>query len=103
MLGVIFLSPIALLAALQGYIAVTTTEFAATNKRIVGKRGLLRSRTIETSIGKVESVVVDVPILGRLLGFGTVTVVGTGGSRNPFTYVRDAVAFRQTLLELTAG
>jgi uncharacterized membrane protein YdbT with pleckstrin-like domain len=54
------------------------TELAITNNRVIYKRGFLWRRTIEMSMTKVESVAVNQSILGRLLGYGTIHVRGTG-------------------------
>jgi uncharacterized membrane protein YdbT with pleckstrin-like domain len=54
------------------------TEIAVTDKRIIYKRGLLRRETEEMNLDKVETVMVRQSILGRILGYGTVDVRGTG-------------------------
>jgi uncharacterized membrane protein YdbT with pleckstrin-like domain len=55
-----------------------TTEIAVTNLRVIYKTGFIRRRTNEMNMDKVESVRVDQSILGRLLDYGDVTIVGTG-------------------------
>lgn len=82
----LFLSPI---------ILSLTSEFAITNKRIIIKVGLISRRTIEMNLSKIESVSVDQTILGRILRYGTITVIGTGGTREPFTYISHPLEFRR--------
>jgi uncharacterized membrane protein YdbT with pleckstrin-like domain len=77
-----------------------TNEFAITNKRIIIKSGLLSRRTLEMNIAKVESVNVDQGILGRILGYGVVTVIGTGGTRETFQSIADPLAFRKAFQQL---
>src|SRR5947208_843643 len=60
------------------WIEQTTTEIAVTNKRVIQKRGLIRRLTGEMNMDKVESVIVDQSLLGRILGYGSITVRGTG-------------------------
>ena len=43
---------------------------------------------------KVESVDVDQSVLGRIFGFGTVLVRGTGGSLEPMQSISDPLRFR---------
>ena len=43
---------------------------------------------------KVESVDVDQSILGRIFGFGTIIVRGTGGSLEPIRTISDPLTFR---------
>jgi uncharacterized membrane protein YdbT with pleckstrin-like domain len=56
------------------------TEIAVTDRRIIYKRGLIYRHTEEMNMGMVSSVDVDQSILGRLLDYGTVHVIGTGGA-----------------------
>ena len=55
-----------------------TTETDVTNLRVVHKTGFIKRRTFEMSLDKVESVDVNQSILGRLFGYGNVTVRGVG-------------------------
>jgi uncharacterized membrane protein YdbT with pleckstrin-like domain len=54
------------------------TELSVTNHRVIYKSGFIRRYTVEMSTDKVETVNVDQSILGRLLGYGTIHVLGTG-------------------------
>ena len=78
-------------------------EFVITNKRIVMKTGLLSRRTLEMNLNKVETVNVDQSIFGRLLGYGTVAVIGTGGTKEIFTDLADPIAFRRHFQEISVG
>ena len=61
---------------------------------VIYKSGLLSRHTLEMNRGKVESVDVDQSILGRLCGFGTIIVRGTGGSLEPIRMISDPLTFR---------
>jgi uncharacterized membrane protein YdbT with pleckstrin-like domain len=54
------------------------TEIAVTNRRVIYKKGFIWRRTNEMNMDKVERVQVDQSILGRMLDYGTVTLLGTG-------------------------
>ena len=69
---------IALLAFLQAWARRSITELAVTNRRVIYKRGFLRRHTVEMNMDKVETVDVDQSVAGRLLGFGSIRVLGTG-------------------------
>ena len=64
-----------------------TSEFVITNKRVMIKVGLVSRKTVEMNLAKVESVNVEQTIMGRLFGYGTITVVGTGGTREAFAMI----------------
>jgi hypothetical protein len=49
------------------------------------------------NISKVESVDVNQSILGRILGYGTIIVRGTGGSLEPMRRIADPLSFRSRI------
>jgi uncharacterized membrane protein YdbT with pleckstrin-like domain len=85
---------LALSAGLRAFIRRATTELAVTDHRVIYKSGLLSRHTIEMNRDKVESVDVDQSLLGRILGYGTVVVRGTGGSLEPIRNIGDPLSFR---------
>ena len=76
-----------------------TSEFAVTNKRVIMKMGWVSRRVLELSLHKIESVNVDQSLLGRLVGYGTITVIGTGGTRETFHRIAHPLAFRKAFQE----
>ena len=93
-LGGLFLI-VAGLLGLSRWIISRTSEFAVTNKRVVIKVGLIRRHTLELLLAKVESIGVEQAVLGRILGYGTIVVVGTGGTRESFTNIAQPLEFRK--------
>jgi uncharacterized membrane protein YdbT with pleckstrin-like domain len=75
-----------------------TTEIAVTSKRVIFKRGFIRRRTIEMNIDKVESVDVNQTILGRVLGYGDVTIHGTGAGLEPLHAIDSPLEFRNAVI-----
>lgn len=80
-------------------IDVLADEFAITNKRVMIKTGLITIRTFEVNHSKIESVHVDQGLLGRILGYGTITIVGSGGTRLVVERIRRPVLFRKKFHE----
>lgn len=76
------------------------TELAITNRRVIAKVGLIRRKTWEINASKVEGVEVDQSIFGRIFGYGTVTVKGTGGGIVPLRNIDDPVEFRKYVTSL---
>lgn len=85
----------ALIELVKLSVRFATNRLILTNKRIVIKRGLLSRSTFEVLLGKVEGIGVRRSLLGRLLGFGTIIVTGTGGARQVFTGMRAPEKFRE--------
>ncbi|ABB23693.1 PH domain-containing protein [Pelodictyon luteolum] len=76
-----------------------STELAITSKRVIAKFGFIRRSTIELNHSKVESFHVDQSVLGRMLGFGTLNINGTGGGVTPIPRVTDPLGFRRRAIE----
>jgi len=44
---------------------------------------------------KVEAISVDQGLIGRWSNYGTITITGTGGTKEPFKTIKDALQFRR--------
>jgi uncharacterized membrane protein YdbT with pleckstrin-like domain len=86
---------IGLLMMVPPWIRSISSEFAVTNKRVLVKVGLVRRHSLELLLQKVEGIGVDQGILGRILGYGTITVSGTGGTREAFRMIERPLEFRR--------
>jgi uncharacterized membrane protein YdbT with pleckstrin-like domain len=87
-----------ILPALQRW----SDEFVITDKRVIVKTGIISRRTLEMNLNKIESVNVDQSIMGRLLGYGTITIIGTGGTHESFPDIGNAVGFRKRFQEVSS-
>jgi uncharacterized membrane protein YdbT with pleckstrin-like domain len=86
-----------------GLLKRTVTEMAVTNKRVIVKTGLAERRTTEILLSRIESVVVDEPAIGRILGYGTVIVRGTGGTPEVFEKIQNPLKLREQVQSQIAG
>jgi uncharacterized membrane protein YdbT with pleckstrin-like domain len=80
---------------LPPWIKSASSEFAITNKRVLIKVGLVRRHSLELLLQKVEGIGVDQGILGRILGYGTITVSGVGGTKEAFRMISNPLEFRR--------
>ena len=78
-------------------IALTTTEIAITDRRLILKRGLLGRSTSELELATVEAVRLNQDMLGRFLGWGRVEVHGTGDDVWLSPLIAQPVQFRREL------
>lgn len=81
-------------------IARLTSEFVITNRRIVIKTGWIRVHTVEININQIESIKVEQGLIGRVLGFGTVAIIGSGGTQEVFYYIARPLEFRRAYQRL---
>jgi uncharacterized membrane protein YdbT with pleckstrin-like domain len=97
LIAALILGVIALYLLLRAWLARTTTELVATDRRVIYKHGLIRRHTAEMNMEKVESVHVDQGIMGRIFNYGTITVRGTGGGMEPLANIGDPISFRNSV------
>ncbi len=76
-----------------------STELAVTSKRVIAKVGLGGRSTVELNHSKVESFNVHQSIFGRLFGFGTLIVNGTGGGKTPIPSIDSPPEFRRNAMQ----
>lgn len=74
-----------------------STELSVTTHRVIYKRGFIWRHTVEMNMDKVETVNVDQSILGRILGYGTIHVLGTGQGIESLRGIGSPVAVRNAI------
>ncbi len=86
-------------AIVFGYslIKKNATEIAVTDRRVIIKTGMTSRRSLEIMLAKVESIGIDETLMGRMLGYGTVVIHGTGGTPEPFTKIAHPSEFRMAV------
>lgn len=99
----IFFIIIALISGTSAIINLKTSEFGITNKRVIVKIGFIRRDSLEVLLNKVEGIQVNQGILGRIFGFGSITITGTGGAKNPFHNITAPLKFRKIAQEQIAS
>jgi uncharacterized membrane protein YdbT with pleckstrin-like domain len=95
-----------LITFLKMMIRKWTTEIGVTSHRFVEKYGLFTMRTNEIALPNIEGVKVWQSFLGRIFGFGTVKIEGTGVDSVTTPHIADPVGFVraiQTAKEHVAG
>lgn len=83
-----------------------STEIGVTSHRFVERYGLLSMRTNEIALPNIEGVRVNQSILGRIFGYGTVKIEGTGVDSVTTPTIADPIGFVraiQTAREHTAA
>jgi uncharacterized membrane protein YdbT with pleckstrin-like domain len=89
------------LPLIKPYLLHRFSEFAVTDKRVLVKTGILQRHTLETLLTKVENMSVDQSLWGRLFNYGTITVTGTGGTKEQFERIAAPLEFRKQIQAAT--
>lgn len=98
---IIFLSWRALLTLFMAPLMLkATSEYAITNRRVIIKTGFISRQTFEMNLSRIESVEVDQSFWGRILGYGSITIIGTGGTRELFNNISNPLKFRKVFQQL---
>jgi len=77
------------------------SEYVITNRRIIIKTGFIARNTFEMNLSKIESVNVDQSVMGRILNYGSMTIIGTGGTQEIFHNIARPLEFRKAFQELS--
>lgn len=79
------------------------TVMAVTNRRVLIKTGMASRRTLDLMLNKVESIGVVETFMGRIFGYGSVVIHGTGGTPESFVMIAHPQQFRQSVQEQIGG
>ena len=83
-------------------LAYQNSEITLTNKRLIYRTGFVARAAGELPLENVEAIFILEPLLGRLLGYGTVTVSSIGGLRLPLQYLAKPQVFHAALQRAVA-
>ena len=87
-----------LLALLAAWIRRRSTEIVVTDRRVIYKRGLLSRHTVEMNVSKIETVDVEQGLWGRIWGYGTLMIHGTGSGFEPLTGIGSPLRIRNAIV-----
>jgi uncharacterized membrane protein YdbT with pleckstrin-like domain len=86
-----------LVAFLSAYLTWLLSEFGVTDKCGLIKTGIVGRHTLETLLTKVENIGVEQSLWGRLFGYGTIYVTGTGSTKETFLGINAPLEFRKQI------
>ena len=85
---------------LEVLIKYFTSEYGVTNQRVLIKIGFIKRDTFELLLSKVESFQVKQSIPGRILGYGTILISGTGAGQEEFPIVSKPLELKSQVQQL---
>ena len=68
---------------LRAWLVSANTEIIVTSRRVIYKTGFISRNTVEMNLDKVESVLVQQSLVGRMIDYGTVIIRGVGAGLEP--------------------
>ena len=88
--GVIFL-----VIALWQYLSAKATKIGITSQRLIAKKGVIFTDAIDINLKQLESISIKQGLLGRMFGYGTLIVTGSGTSCVKLHYIEAPQALRK--------
>lgn len=97
--GVVFcwLLLIPTIKAIIRTIAFFNTELAFTNKRVIGKTGIINTKAMDAPLNKIQSVSVSSGLFGKVFGYGNVNIHTAAGEYH-YDYIRRPDDFKGRLM-----
>lgn len=79
------------------WLMVSSVEIAVTSKRVLVKTGIIKRDTSELYLTRIEGVEVVQSAIGRILGFGSLHIRGTGDQVAVVRNIANPLAFRRAV------
>lgn len=89
---------IAIIDALRAILRVKFTELAFTDKKVVGKIGMIRIKAMESPLSKINNVGIDQGLIERIFGYGRI-VINTSSDDYIYPGVDRPDEFRRKIME----
>lgn len=94
--GGIFLLFMGVVSLIQRIMIKIGSVYAVTNKRVILKTGIISRRAVDLVLAKCEGLHINQSVLGRILGFGTITIT-TGGATSSYPYLSNPMFFKREI------
>lgn len=79
-------------------ISMFTTELSLSNKRIVGKYGLINTQQMDSPLNKINSISISSGLFGKMFGYGNI-VINTTATTYVFKNISQPEAFKHNVLD----
>lgn len=89
---------IGLITIWKPLIDLITTKLCFTNKKVIGKVGLIKTNTLEAPLNKVNNASVEQGLFGKIMNYGTVRIDTSSGTYL-FSHICDPNSFKSALME----
>lgn len=80
-----------------GYFLRSKTEFAVTNTRFIQKDGIFNIKMTEIPLFKVETINFYQTVFERMIGTGSIELVGSGGTNHKVSYLQQPYNVRNII------
>lgn len=89
---------IAAVMIIERILSVLLQELTLTNKRLIGKVGILSRKTLDAPLNKLNNISVQQGILARIFKYGTVSVTTSSGEFK-FDFIQHPTIIKNLIIE----
>ena len=82
---------------IRGFLYHFFNEFAVTNKKVVAKTGIIKTKELSSPLKQIQNVQVATGFWGKIFKYGTVNVTTASGLYS-IKYVNDPQGFRNSIM-----
>ena len=91
-------------AALPAWLRWRSEEYLVTDRRVIQVEGIFQKRVLDSSLDKVNDVLLAQSVAGRLLGYGTIEILTASEQGiNRLETIPDPLGFKRAMLEARSG
>jgi uncharacterized membrane protein YdbT with pleckstrin-like domain len=92
---------LAALVALPSWLRFRAEEYLVTDRRVLQSEGVLAKRVLDSSLDKVNDVLLEQSLVGRLLGYGDLQILTASEQGiNRLDTIPDPLAFKRAMLSV---
>lgn len=73
-----------------------TTELAYTNKRLLGKTGIIKTEEMNSPLSAIQNIKVQNGLFGKIFNYGNISI-STASGTYVFNYIKHATEFKNML------
>jgi uncharacterized membrane protein YdbT with pleckstrin-like domain len=96
-LAVVFLLALGSMAI--DFIRWKSESYVVTNRRVIHARGILSKSVMDSSLSKINDVILEQSLLGRIFSFGTIKILTAANETiNTLDHISKPVEFKQSML-----
>lgn len=79
------------------YLKMKTTELSLTNKKIIGKVGIISTKVMDSPLNKINNISVEQGLGGKIFGYGKIVITTAAGNYN-FSCISQPNVFRSAVM-----
>lgn len=76
-----------------------TRHYVLTNRRVIESAGMMRKTTVDAGLDKITDVSYAQPWLGKMMGYGDISVVTAAGAPIDLDQIIGAIEFKKAIME----